>query len=193
MIVVGLVGEAPNDTNAIKNLLSRNYQNLSFVTLLKDINGSMLDNNKAFRRILRIEYETQSPDLIIFIRDLDALETDRGAKLKRQETFNYSNNIVDKKGIFLLHIYTIEALIFADIEAFNNYYGCSIPEVSDPMKIFKPKEQLIKATGKSVKQYSEVHNAKIFDLLDFNTLKSNCRYFNEFIRKFNLEIALVKQ
>ncbi len=181
MIIVGLVGEAPNDTNAIKNLLSKNYQNLSFVTLLKDINGSMLDNRKLFRRILRIEYETQNPDLIIFIRDLDALETDRGAKLKRQETFNYSNNIVDKKGIFLLHIFEIEALIFADIEAFNNYYGCSIPKVSDPMKIFEPKEVLIKATRKSVKQYSETHNAEIFDLLNFNILKTNCKYFNEFI------------
>lgn len=192
MIVVGLVGEAPNDTNAIKNLLSRNYQNLNFVTLLKNINGSMLDNNKAFRRILRIEYETQTPDLIIFIRDLDSLETDREAKLKRQETFNYSNNIVDKKGVFLLHIYEIEALIFADVETFNKHYGSSISKVIDPMRISEPKEELIKATKKSAKSYSEAHNAKIFDLLNFNILKSNCRYFNDFIRKLDAEIALVK-
>lgn len=181
---IGLVGEAPNDTAAIQNLLSKNYKHLEFTTLLRDINGSMLDNNKAFRRILRIEYETQNPDLIIFIRDLDALETDRAAKLKRQETFNYSNNIVDKKGIFLLHIFEIEALIFADIEAFNKYYGCSILGISDPMKISEPKEVLIKATKKSVKQYSETHNAELFNLLNFNILKTNCRYFNDFIDYF---------
>ena len=192
MIIVGLVGEAPNDTNAIKNLLSRNYQNLNFVTLLRDINGSMLDNKKLFRRILRIEYETQNPDLIIFIRDLDALETDRDAKLKRQETFNYSNNIVDKKGISLLHIYEIEALIFADIDAFNKYYDCSVSKVPDPMKITEPKEELIKATRKSVKQYSETHNSEIFNLLSFDTIKTNCRYFNTFIKDFDKAIVEIK-
>lgn len=190
---IGLVGEAPNDTAAIQNLLSKNenYKNFEFATLLRDINGSMLDNNKTFRRILRIEYETQKPDLIIFIRDLDALETDRDAKLKRQETFNYSNRIVDKKGVFLLNIYEIEALIFADIEPFNKYYGCSVPKVSDPMKIPEPKEELIIATCKSVKQYSETHNSEIFKLLNFNAVKTNCRYFNAFIKNLDKEIEAI--
>lgn len=189
---IGLVGEAPNDTAAIQNLLSKNenYKNFEFATLLRDINGSMLDNNKTFRRILRIEYETQKPNLIIFIRDLDALETDRDAKLKRQETFNYSNSIIDKKGIFLLHIYEIEALIFADINAFNRAYGCLIPAVSDPMEISEPKEKLIKATRKSIKLYSETHNSKIFNLLNFDVVKTNCRYFNTFIDNFDKEIAI---
>lgn len=190
---IGLVGEAPNDTAAIQNLLSKNenYKNFEFATLLRDINGSMLDNNKTFRRILRIEYETQKPDLIIFIRDLDALETDRDAKLKRQEMFNYSNNIVDKKGIFLLNIYEIEALIFADIDAFNKEYGCSILPVYDPMGIIEPKEKLIKATRKSIKLYSETHNSKIFHLLNFDTVKTNCRYFDAFIKNLDKEIEAI--
>src|SRR5580698_7375227 len=97
---IGLVGEAPNDTTAIQNLLSRQYQDLNFVTLLDRIHGSMLDNKKAINRLLRIEYEVQVPDMVIFIRDLDALENDKEAKRKRQEIFSYSNSIVDKRGIF---------------------------------------------------------------------------------------------
>jgi hypothetical protein len=93
---IGLLGEAPNDTTAIQNLLSKKYPELDFVALLDRIHGSMLDNKKAINRLLRIEYEEQSPDIIIFIRDLDSLENDRSARRKRQEIFSYSNHIVDK-------------------------------------------------------------------------------------------------
>jgi hypothetical protein len=64
---IGLVGEAPSDTTAIQNLLNRQYPDFDFVTLLDRIHGSMLDNKKAINRLLRIEYEDQQPDIIIFI------------------------------------------------------------------------------------------------------------------------------
>lgn len=74
---IGLVGEAPNDTRAIQNLLGRRYRHLSFVTLLNRINGSMLDNKKAINQLLSVEFEEQKPDIVIFIRDLDSHEKDK--------------------------------------------------------------------------------------------------------------------
>lgn len=185
---IGLVGEAPNDTASIQNLLSRHYEGFEFVTLLNRINGSQLDNKKAIRRLLRIEYEDQAPDIIIFIRDLDALETDRAAKRRRQEIFTYSNRIVDGVGIHLLNIFEIEALILADIEVFNDCYNCAI-DVIDPMVIPMPKEVLIDATKGSRNRFNESHNPLLFSLLNFNTVKQNCRYFSAFIRKFDRAIS----
>lgn len=186
---IGLVGEAPNDTRAIQNLLSRKYQNLEFVELLERIDGSMLDNRKAVSRLLRIEYESHQPDLIIFIRDLDSHEKDRKKLAERKEIFTYSNRIVNKTGIFLLNIYEIEALILADIAAFNNHYGCEIKKHPDPMKVRDPKEILIVASRKGKKHYNESHNATIFELLNFDTVKQNCRYFASFIKKLEKKLT----
>ncbi|MDB5133721.1 MAG: hypothetical protein JWP37_324 [Mucilaginibacter sp.] len=183
---IGLVGEAPNDTTAIQNLLSRQYQHLEFVTLLNRINGSMLDNGKAISRLLRVEYEYQKPNIIIFIRDLDALESDRIAKKKRQDTFTYSNRIINHTGIHLLNIFEIEALILADIATFNDRYGCQIDEFEDPMLIPMPKEVLIEATRN---KFTVSHNPELFSLLNFEILKQNCRYFSLFIKKFERAIS----
>jgi len=179
---IGLVGEAPNDTRAIQNLLSRQYPQLHFVTLLNRINGSMLDNKKAIRRLLRVEFEDQTPDIVIFIRDLDSLENDRPAKRIRQETFTYSNHIVDKRGIHLLNIFEIEALILADIGTFNDHYGCMVNYIDDPMLVRMPKEVLIEASSY---KFNESHNPELFNLLNFDNVVNCCRYFSTFIRKFN--------
>jgi len=187
---IGLVGEAPNDTSAIQNLLSRKYLDVDFVTLLDRIHGSMLDNKKAISRLLRIEYESHTPDVIIFIRDLDALETDREAKRKRKEVFSASNSIVDKKGIFLLNIYELEAIILADINSFNNYYGTEIPGYADPMKVVMPKEVLIEATTSLNNRFIVSHTPHLFSLLNFEIVKQNCRYFSMFIRRFEKAIGI---
>src|SRR3569833_262996 len=186
---IGLVGEAPNDTSAIQNLLSRKYQQLEFVTLLNNITGSLFVCRKAIRRLLRVEYETQNPDMIIFIRDLDALEGNRSARRKRQEVFSYSNRVVDRIGIFLLNIFELEALILSDIDVFNNYYNSAINVLVDPMTIPMPKEFLIEAT-KGPNQYQESHSPLIFALLNFDTLKQNCRYFSAFVRRFERGIDI---
>jgi hypothetical protein len=186
MMRIGLVGEAPNDTAAIQNLLSRNYHHLDFVTLLNRINGSMLDNRKAIRRLLRIEYEDQKPDVIIFIRDLDSLENDKKAKRKRQEVFSYSNRIVNGIGVHLLNIFELEALILADINTFNNFFDCSLSEFTDPMLIPMPKEVLIGASGN---KFNESHNPELFNLLNLDIVKQNCRYFAGFIKKFEKSLT----
>ena len=187
---IGLVGEAPSDTTAIQNLLSRQYPDFDFVTLLDRIHGSMLDNKKAISRLLRIEYEDQQPDIIIFIRDLDALENDRSAKRKRQAIFSYSNRIVNRTGIALLNIYELEALILADIDTFNNYYGTEVAEFADPMMVPTPKEVLINAT-KGTNKFEESHNPALFNLLSFDIVRTRCRYFATFLRKFDRLIATI--
>jgi len=185
---IGLVGEAPGDTGAIKNLLSRNYNNLDFIELLQRIDGSMLDNKKAIRQVRR-EFEIERPDIVLVIRDLDSHEKD-GKKLKeRKDTFSRLNSIVDKKAIFLLNIYELEALILADIQTFNKKYGCEVEQYPDPMKVADPKEVLISASRKAGKPFDVSHNPEIFSLLNFDAVKNNCRYFALFVKQFNKVLA----
>lgn len=190
---IGLVGEAPNDTRAIENLLSKKYKRINFITLLNNMKGSMLDSTKTLE-FLKNEYLSNKPDLIIFIRDLDSVE--KGGKLKiaeRGKKFNTSNRAVEGIGILLLNIYELEALILADIDTFNNHYGCSIPKVEDPMKVPEPKELLINATRLGTKeQFNVSHNPELFGLLNFDTIKQNCKYFSDFIKKFD-EVIQQKQ
>ena len=54
------------------------------------------------------------------------------------------------------------------------------------MKIKDPKEFLYKATLQSLKQFEVSHNPKIFSLLNFDKVVSNCRYFLKFIEEFEL-------
>jgi hypothetical protein len=106
-------------------------------------------------------------------------------KQLRQSNFAKANRMVNKKGIYLLNIYELEALILADIEVFNKAYGCDIEKHADPMKVSGPKEVLIEATRKADKQFNVSHNPQIFSVLNFETLKQNCRYFAIFIKKLN--------
>ncbi len=75
MIKIALLGESPGDSQAIKNLFKR-YYHASFEPLLFNIHGSELDNpnNKLLKKLIRREFEERKPDLLIYIRDLDALE-----------------------------------------------------------------------------------------------------------------------
>nr|MBA3987333.1 hypothetical protein [Flavobacteriales bacterium] len=123
---IGLIGEAPNDTNSFINLFSNHCSEKGyFVNLINDIHGSMLENQKT-KHLLRKEYESHKPDFVVFIRDLDGLETDIDQVDRRKAYFTEFNSVIDKKGIYLLNIFEIEALILADIEAFNDLYNCQI-------------------------------------------------------------------
>jgi len=186
---IGLVGEAPNDTRAIQNLLSRNYEGLEFVELLQRVDGSMLDNKKAINQIRR-EFELENPGLVIFMRDLDSHEGDKKKKRERQATFTKLKWLVDKKAIHLLHIYEIEALILADIDVFNKQYNCKLEQPPDPMKVADPKEVLMAASRKLASPFNVSHNPDLFKLLNFNTLIKNCRYFSSFIKKFDKALSL---
>jgi hypothetical protein len=178
---VGLVGEAPNDVQSIKNLLSKKYliDDHEFIFMLQRANGSTLDSQKT-KRLLRIEYESQKPDIVVFIRDLDSILPNRAKLYERKAYFTSSNSVIDKKGIPLLHIYEIEALILTDVNNFNKIYGSNLVELNDVMLVEKPKEYLKRASGK----YSESHNATIFETIDFDKTL-NCRYFKKFIENLD--------
>jgi len=175
---IGLVGEAPNDTQSVKNLMMKKY-NYDFVFMLDRINGSKLDSQKT-KRFLRIEYEIKNPDIVIFIRDLDSLFSNKTQLGKRKSYFTNSNSVVDKKGVFLLHIYEIEALILCDVETFNTIYNSQLDLVDDPMMVEEPKEYLKSKT----KLYNESHNADIFEKLSFEKAL-NCNYFERFVTLFD--------
>lgn len=182
---VGLVGEAPTDTKSIEVLLSKKYQNITFVELLRNTNGAGLENQKTKAK-LRIECQTHKPDFVIFIRDLDGLDTEeyRDKKLQRNTYYNnfVGSTLIKEKCIFLLNIWEIEALILSDIDAFNKYYGCNIVFNDNPMLINEPKEYLQCQN----KKYSETDNRYIFEYSDFDKIYNNCDYFKRFIDKFDI-------
>ncbi|MCG9911068.1 MAG: DUF4276 family protein [Flavobacteriales bacterium] len=175
---IGLVGEAPSDTKAMKNLLNKRFSHFTFETLIEDIRGSELDNQKT-KHLLRASYIVKRPDYVIFIRDLDSLETDRKKILERNEYFNNSKSIVNNKALFLLHIFEIEALILTDIETFNKKYSCAINEVEDVMKVVDPKKLL-----KENSSYKEGDLPDLFDKICFDKTL-NCAYFKTFVNKLD--------
>ncbi|GJN62050.1 hypothetical protein [Elizabethkingia anophelis] len=181
---IGLVGEAPNDTEAIQKLLEKKYSNLNFFFMLQRVNGSNLDSQKI-KRFLRIEFETQKPDVVIFIRDLDAVLPNREKLSKRKEYFRDVNRVVNKKGIFFLNIYEIEALILADIGCFNRFFNVNVEIDIDVMLIEEPKEFL----KSKASRYNESMNSNIFEDLSFDTVHANCKYLEGFIKKFDRLIS----
>jgi len=176
---VGLIGESPNDTLSIKNLLLQKFKEIEFFTLIKKLNGSFLDNQKT-KHFLRKRYEIEKPEVIIFIRDLDTLKTDKKQLDLRKNYFADFNSVVDKKGIYLLNIWEIEALILADIKTFNKIYNTEIIDFEDVMLVKEPKEFL---ELKTKKEYKNSHNPEIFELLNFDNVM-RCKYFEEFISDF---------
>jgi len=181
MTKIALVGESPSDTESIKNLLRKKYKNVLFFTILENIRGGDLDNRKV-KHFLRKEYETTNPDSVIFIRDLDGLKSNKHQLQIRKQYFTDFNSVVDKKGIYLLNIYEIEALILADIETFNSIYNTEIDAFEDVMEVVEPKEFLRKAKG-----YIETHNSKIFDQLNFQQVLT-CSYFKDFVDELDVKV-----
>lgn len=189
LMKIGLVGEAPHDTNSIFNLLSKQpeFVAVDFIALINNLHGSLLDNQKT-KHILRKQFENEKPNIVIFIRDLDGTLANNNTYDIRMEYFKNFNSIVDRKGLFLLHIYEIEALIISDLPTFNSLYNCNVIYDNDPMKLVMPKEFL----KTNCKKYTETSNPEIFKQLVFETLLQKCKYFEEFILKFQKAVALIE-
>ena len=185
MIKVGLIGEAPNDTDAIQNLLNRIYPGqFQFVPLITNIIGSMLDNPKT-KSQLRREYDSHNPKIpiSIFIRDLDGLESDKEKKDAKKKYFKDFNSVIDDKGVFLLSIYELEAFILSDIDMFNAEYKCSIVYDKDPSLQKQPKEFLRNNT-KHPNKYEHSHNSDLFNKIDIEKVKNKCSFFATFLKEF---------
>ncbi|MHC5353962.1 hypothetical protein ACYSNX_07235 [Myroides sp. LJL115] len=126
------------------------------------------------------------PDVVIFIRDLDGIISDKDQISTRKNYFSDNNSVVDKKGIYLLNIYELEALLLADINTLNSFFNTSLAKVPDVMAIDEPKEYLRSRCPK----YTITQNAELCALLDFNTLEENCLYFKRFIVKFKKKTGI---
>ena len=182
--VVGLLGESPNDTASVAALLGPRYGGrVQFTVISPEITGSQLDNPK-FQHIIRMNYRFKKPDLVVVTRDLDAPETDREQKLKRQEFFRKINLGLERRGIYLLNIHAIEALIIADIRVFNSRYKCVCEVPADPMTIADPVTFLKSATPTGKPHYDEGHCADLLGQVDYETVRTNCRYFVDFDNEF---------
>jgi len=176
---IGLVGESPHDTKSVSNLLKRIYPGFSFIDMIPDIHGSQLDQMQPTKARLRLEFQFEKPDLVIFIRDLDALKKDFAQYRKRVSYFQEFRTVVNKKAIFLLFIWEIEALILCDLKSFNIMYNCDCSNEIDPHEVEAPKEVLKKLNHK----YSQVHNPEIFNKLDVEKIKTTSKYFSDFLKK----------
>jgi hypothetical protein len=180
MIRIGMIGEYPSDTKAIANLLNKKYADaIEFFPLIRDVHGSNLENQKI-KHLLRREYQIEQPDFVLFIRDLDGLEHHAEKLIYRKACFTDFNSVIDKKGILLLNIFELEALLLTDIEAVNKYYGAKIDHVEDCMIIESPKEFL----KKKISSYSTGHNPDLFGLLDYKNVIAKCRYYKKFDEDF---------
>jgi hypothetical protein len=189
MIKVGLVGEDPNDTSSIQNLLEKRYRKqVRFHTLTKRIKGYDLDTGKI-KKILPIEFEDTKCDLVIFIRDLDSLQSDNIKLKQRLNWFKELNALVNKKGLLLLNIWELEALILGDIDTFNTEYKISHRVKSNPMFQTNPKEFLKQLTAKSNNQFHESKCPELFKKLDINLIEKNCSCFSSFITEFDKKLV----
>jgi len=183
---VGLIGENPNDSDALVALLKQRYAGrFTFTYLGKHRTGDQLNNPKMLR-VIRQEFDAKQPQLIVYIRDLDALASSNLNWRERHDEFAKIKSIVGEEALFLLHIYQFEALILADIDAFNRQYGVSYPFKGDPTMVENPKKKLISATDKSKanRQYHPNHSAEIAAQLDYAKLLQKCNYFREFDTEF---------
>lgn len=182
---IGIIGEDPYDTIAIKNLLSRRYP-YRFKPILRHIKGDQLNSAKT-KRLLKIELKDAAYAVVIFTRDLDGLETETQ---KIQDITKWFEDLdFTNTGILLLHIYELEALILADISTFNRLFDTRLNFTGNPMYQKEPKEYLKERTRKCRRKFDVSENPVIFKYLRIEELIRNCLYFKDFIKAFDDRIS----
>jgi len=185
---IGLIGEDPNDTNSLKNLLLQKYEgSISFVQLLKNQRGHQLENLRT-KVALKIEFAEKKPNLLIVIRDADAIVTEAQKLTKRKDWYKSLVDGITNKSMFLLIIYELESWIIADINTFNKIYNTKINFKKNIHYFKDPKGFLKEKTRNNNKKYKESDAPDLFKKLSFNTIKSNCTVFNKFIKDFESAI-----
>jgi len=184
MIKVGLVGEDPNDTLSIKNLLEKRYKGrVQFKALVKGIKGHQLDSPKI-KNALKVEFKDQKCKFIVYIRDLDAFKSQIARFQAKIKWFKDLDASVNSNGILLLNIQELEALIFGDITTFNKIHGIEYKFKKNPMLVKHPKKTLKSLTPK----FHESHCPEIFKQLNVDEVEKNCSCFKEFITDFDAKL-----
>lgn len=182
MIRVGLIGEDPNDTSSIRNLLQQRFAEVQFKTLLKGVRGCQL-NSPKLESSLKTELKTGEFKCLIYIRDLDGFGTERQKVDELQMRFDKLKKEFKQEMFFMLNIWELEALIFADIDTFNALYKTAYKFKGDVSKIKDPKGKLKRLSSKGNKVFRESHCPEIFAQMNVNTVEKNCRYFSLFLNE----------
>jgi hypothetical protein len=117
-IRIGLVGENEFDSRSMKHLFQEVFKEKAVFSVVGNLKGDQVNSGKL-ERILQKEEEDF--DMFIIIRDLDGFISESEKVQERQNWFVKINKVIHQKGLFLLHIQKIEALILADIQAFNSW------------------------------------------------------------------------
>ena len=190
---VGVVGESSYDTEAMRGLLERQYgQRAQFIALAMRLQGGQLDGQKA-RTMFRLTYQSKRPDLVVIFRDLDGPANDDAKRREREALFAEMNELVENKGVLLLHVYTIEALLIAHIEVFQQKFGwqCRVP--SNPTTIPQPTQFLRDASRNSRRRYDKASCPDMMALVDYPFLTGRCRYFAAFDAAFAARLPPLPQ
>ena len=177
---VCVAGESSFDTKALRDLLQRQYgQWAQFIALPLRLEGGQLDGRKS-RTMFRLAYQDKQPDLVIIFRDLDGPADDRAKRREREVLFEEMNALVEHKGLLLLHVYTIEALLIAHVEVFQKKYGwqCRVP--ANPTTIPKPAQFLRDASRNSNRRYEKALCPDMMEQVAYDFLVSRCGYFRDF-------------
>lgn len=185
MVRIGVISENnKNDGKAIADWFRKNFPNqFDFYALLQNIHGGSLDDKNSNHLVLKLrrEFELETLDYVLYIRDLDALISDK-TKLKfRKNRFRRFSKVVDKKAIFMLNIVEIEALILADFDTFkqhNNQSDLHFENIQ-AAEIENPSDYLEKNTS-----YQKSDLSTIIPLLNLETLKANHKHFKTFLTEF---------
>lgn len=184
MIKVGLVGEDPNDTSSIKNLLEQRYKGkVQFYALAKRATGANLDSLNKIKKLVKADFDNSGCVFVVYVRDLDELESHKEKFNARNNWFKDLDTHVNSNGILMLNIWELEALILGDIETFNKIYNVS-HKPGNPMFVRDPKKVLIDITSKNRKQFKESDCPDIFKQLNIDKVEKNCSCFKKFIKEF---------
>ena len=184
MIKIGVIGENKNDVAAVSELLKLKFPNqFYFQQLLPNINGSNLDDKNDNHLVIKLrrEFELEELDYLLYIRDLDAPIEDREKVKFRKKRFNRFAKVVDKKAIFMLNIYELEALILADFETYKSHIGNTelVFDSKTAHTIPEPDKKLNEFSN-----YSKSDVKDIFPKLNFDVLLENHFYFKRFVVEF---------
>jgi len=170
---IGLIGENPNDTTTVANLLKMKF-NHQYVSVLKRRTGDQLENEK-FTRLLKSELKTNKYDVLIFIRDLDGFEGAVEKVKARVGWFDKNSKLFNGDSFYLLNIHSLEAIFFADVEGLNNFYNLDV-RFRNPLLIDNPKDTLKRLTAD---KYHENKAAELMSKLNYDTVLKNYKPLEE--------------
>jgi hypothetical protein len=184
---IGVIAENPNDFVAVARFLKQKYSDYQFFQLIKRFTGSQLDdkNSNMVLHVLINEIQSEQPDFLLYIRDLDATMADDEAtgKIKNmKDRFKKFAKQKPEKSIFMLNIYELEALILADFEAFKTYYKNTDWHFDSKNAANTPDPKGLLQTFTT---YNEGNARDIFPRLNIKTVIENHRFFAAFLLDFD--------